>query len=91
MGQSSCGWPRAARLLGGVSLADGVRPEAAAALAAMHSLGVRTAIVSGDAQATCEAVARGLGVEQVWGDVLPHEKDAAVQRLAAERPGGVRR
>ncbi len=79
---------RNARVAGALRFADAVRPEAAATVAALHSRGVATAIVSGDAQATCDAVAGGLGIEQVYGDVLPHEKDAVLDGLAAAGPVG---
>ena len=69
-------------LLGGIQLADSVRPEAAAALAALRACDLRTAMVSGDAQATCEAIAAQLGIDRVLADVLPHEKERAVRELA---------
>jgi heavy metal translocating P-type ATPase len=73
-------------LLGGIRLADSVRPEASASASALRDRGVRTAIVSGDALATCEAIARELGIEEVWADVLPHEKESAVRALSERGP-----
>jgi heavy metal translocating P-type ATPase len=69
-------------LLGGIRLADHAREEAATAATALRARGVRTAIVSGDARATCDAIARELGIDEVWADVLPHEKESAVRSLA---------
>ena len=74
------------RVLGGVRFADRLRPEAAAAIAALHGRDVSTAMVSGDALATCEAVAAELGIDRVMADVLPHEKERAVRELADDGP-----
>jgi len=74
------------RVLGGVRFADRLRPEAAVAIAALHARGVSTAMVSGDALATCEAVASELGIDRVLADVLPHEKERAVRELAKDGP-----
>lgn len=71
-------------LLGGLRFADPIRPEAAEAIAALHATGIRTAMVSGDAQATCEAVAAELGIDEVRFEVLPHEKERVVRELAEE-------
>ena len=71
-------------VLGGVRLADRPRPEAASAVAALTARGVATAMVSGDALATCESVAARLGVTRVLADVLPHEKERVVRELAEE-------
>ncbi len=69
-------------VLGGLCFADAERPEAAQTIAALHASGVRTAIVSGDAAATCEAIAADLGIDDVRAEVLPHEKERAVRDLA---------
>jgi len=76
-------------LLGGLRFADTIRPEAAEAIAALHAAGVRTAVVSGDALATCGAVAGALGIDEVHAEVLPHEKDRVVRDLAEERGGAL--
>ncbi len=73
-------------LVGGVRLADGVRSEAVAATAALRERGVSAAIVSGDAQATCASVATALAIEDVFADVLPHEKESVVRALAEKGP-----
>lgn len=70
----------AAAVLG---LADQVRPSAAAAVAALHALGLRTVMLTGDAEAPARAVARGIGVQEVMAGVLPADKAAAVERLRA--------
>lgn len=66
--------------------ADPVRPEAAAAIAAVSGRGVTTALVSGDATATTEAVAGELGIEVTHAEVLPHRKEEVVRLLAEDGP-----
>ncbi len=64
------------------SVADVVRDEAAEAIASLRAAGLAVAIVSGDAKATTDAVAAGLGVEAV-ADATPQEKRELVARLQA--------
>jgi len=68
-----------------IAVSDPLRPGAAAAVAALHALGLRTAMISGDSRATAEAVARALGIDTVTAEVLPEGKVAA---LAALRGAG---
>jgi len=71
------------RLLGAVSVADEIRPESAEAVAALRRLGVRVAMITGDARPVAEAVARRVGIDpaEVAAEVLPADKDAAVARF----------
>jgi Cu2+-exporting ATPase len=62
-----------------LSVADVVRDEAAAAVAALHALGVRVSIASGDTAATTAAVAAGLGLEAI-AEATPVEKREMVAR-----------
>jgi Zn2+/Cd2+-exporting ATPase len=77
------------RVEGLVAVADSVRPEARDALASLRRRGVRhIAVLTGDNQATGEAVGREVGVDEVRAGLLPEEKVDEVRRLAA-RFGGV--
>lgn len=67
--------------LGGLRFADPERAEAKETIEWLHEQGIRTALVSGDAQTTCDAVAASLGIDLVHGGVLPHEKDAVIATL----------
>ncbi|MFC7547959.1 heavy metal translocating P-type ATPase [Plantactinospora sp. GCM10030261] len=72
--------------LGAVGLADEVRPEARQAVAELRDLGVRTiAMVTGDARSVAESVAADLGfrrgVDEVFAEVLPADKDDIVTDL----------
>jgi Cu2+-exporting ATPase len=68
---------------GALALADEVRPESARAVRDLHTRGVRVVMVTGDARPVAEAVAAQLGVDEVFAEVLPADKDAAVAELQA--------
>ncbi|MBK6529823.1 MAG: heavy metal translocating P-type ATPase [Deltaproteobacteria bacterium] len=70
-------------LTGLVTVADTVRPEAAAAVAALTAMGVSVAMATGDRRATALAVALAAGVGEVHAEVRPEEKSALVARLRA--------
>ncbi len=65
------------------ALADEVRPEAREAVAALHALGRRVVMITGDARQVAEAVGAELGVDEVLAEVLPEEKAAQVAALQA--------
>jgi len=73
------------RYAGLVAAADRPRPTAAAAVAALRSMGIRVAMISGDGARTARAIAREVGIDEVLAEVLPGGKAAAVARL---RSGG---
>ncbi|MEZ4394363.1 MAG: heavy metal translocating P-type ATPase [Polyangiales bacterium] len=66
---------------GFIAFGDTVKPTAAAAIAALHAMGVRTVLVSGDNRGSAEAVAAALGIDDVRAEVLPGEKAAVVAAL----------
>ncbi len=66
-----------------VAVADRVRPGAAAAIAALKARGLRVAMISGDARASAEAVARDLGIDDVRAEVMPGAKRDVVAALGA--------
>lgn len=67
---------------GAVALADEVRPASRSAVDALHARGVRVAMVTGDGRGVAEAVAADLGIDEVFAEVLPAEKEAKVAELA---------
>ena len=87
-------WERAGRttvlvavdgtVVGVLALADMVKPSAAGAIAELHTLGLRTLLLTGDATATAEAVAAKAGIGEVIAEVLPADKAAVVARLQGE-------
>lgn len=71
------------KVIGALALADEIRPESALAVDALHARGVRVAMVTGDAEAVADSVARRLGIDEVFAEVLPQDKGAQVSRLQA--------
>jgi Cu2+-exporting ATPase len=70
-------------VLGALALADAVRPESAGAVRGLQDAGVRVVMVTGDAKEVADAVGAELGVDEVFAEVLPADKDAAVAELQA--------
>jgi Cu2+-exporting ATPase len=69
------------RILAAFTVADAVRPESREAVDRLHALGIEVAMLTGDAQAVADGVARELGIETVFAQVLPEEKAARIQEL----------
>jgi P-type Cu2+ transporter len=69
------------KVVGALSLEDTVRPESRQAVEELHRLGKRVVMLTGDARQVAEAVAADLGVDEVFAEVLPEDKDAAVADL----------
>jgi len=69
------------RLIGLLAVADPIKEETAAAVAALHDLGLETAMLTGDNHRTAEAIARRAGIDHVVAEVLPDGKVAEIRRL----------
>jgi Cu2+-exporting ATPase len=67
-----------------LALADVVRPESKAAVERLHAMGIEVAMLTGDSQAVAEAVARELGIDHFFAEVLPEHKDQKVAQLQSE-------
>ena len=73
------------QLVGVICIADPLRPEAASVLRQLHHLGVRnTVMMTGDSYRTAAAIAKQVGVDQFFAEVLPEDKAAFVQKARAE-------
>jgi Cu2+-exporting ATPase len=72
------------RAAGIVAAADTIRPSAPRAIVELKGLGIEVALMTGDNRRTAEAVARQLGIERVFAEVLPEDKADGVRRLQAE-------
>jgi len=68
-------------VVGALTLADEVRPESRPAIDALHKRDKRVVLITGDARQVAEAVATDLGIDEVFAEVLPHEKDTKVAEL----------
>jgi Cu+-exporting ATPase len=71
------------RIAAVVGVSDPVKATARQAVEALQAQGLRVAMISGDGQATADAVARELGIDDVVAEVMPDGKVAAVERLRA--------
>jgi P-type Cu2+ transporter len=67
--------------LAAFAVADAIRPEAREAVDRLRSLEIEVALLTGDAQAVADAVARELGITTVFAQVLPEAKAAKIQEL----------
>ena len=63
------------------AVADAIRPESREAIDALHRRGVEVAMLTGDARAVAEAVATDLGIDTVFAEVLPEDKQSKVAEL----------
>jgi Cu2+-exporting ATPase len=70
-------------VVGALALADEVRPESKAAVDALHAQGTHVVMITGDARPVAEAVGRELGVDEVFAEMLPEDKDSKVAELQA--------
>ncbi len=71
------------RLAAIIAVADPIKASTPAAIAALHKLGLKVAMITGDNARTAQAIARQLGIDEVVAEVLPEGKVEAVRRLKA--------
>ncbi len=71
-------------VIGGLKLADEIRPESRATVDALHRLGIQVVMITGDADAVAQSVGRELGVDRVFAGVRPEDKSAKVAELQRE-------
>jgi Cu2+-exporting ATPase len=71
------------RLLGAFAVEDQIRPESSEAVAELHRLGIRVAMITGDSKTVANSVARRIGIDEVRAEVLPAEKASAVKHFRA--------
>ena len=67
--------------VGALSMEDEIRPESRAAIERLHTMGVKVAMITGDARQVAETVAADLGIDEVFAEVLPEDKHSQVQKL----------
>lgn len=84
-GQTVMFLAKGGRLIGLIGVADTIKPGAKEAIEGMHALGLKVAMLTGDNRTTAGAVARELGIDQVFADVLPEGKAQIVKKLQAEK------
>lgn len=75
------------RYAGDIMVADSLRPEAVGAIQALHQLGIRAVVLTGDTRLVAEAVGRTLGIDEVVAEMLPEDKLARIKALVAKGDG----
>ncbi|UCJ07469.1 cadmium-translocating P-type ATPase [Chitinophaga pendula] len=69
---------------GHITIADEIKEDAKEAVENMHKLGIRTVMLSGDKQAVVDSVAKQIGIDEAYGDLLPEDKVNLVQKIKNE-------
>lgn len=75
---------RAGELLGCIAVADTVKPTSREAIGKLQAMGLRVLMVTGDNQATAEAIRAQVGVDETVAQVLPQDKEAVIRKLQQE-------
>jgi Cu+-exporting ATPase len=69
---------------GMIGIADAIKPSAKQAIDELHRQNIQVVMMTGDNRATAEAVAKQLGIDQVFAEVMPEDKAAKVKELQAQ-------
>lgn len=69
---------------GYITIADEIKEDAITAIKQMHDLNIRTVMLSGDKQAVVNNVAKKIGIDEAYGDLLPEGKVEKVQKIKSE-------
>ena len=77
-----------AEVLAIFAVADTLRETSRQAIADLHSLGVKTLMLTGDNTHTAEAIARAVGIDEARGNLLPEDKLSTIESLLTHRKGG---
>jgi Cu+-exporting ATPase len=68
-------------LVGIVAVADPIKPDSKTAIARLYAMGIKVAMLTGDNTATAKAVAFQVGIDEVFAEVLPQDKDKKIMEL----------
>jgi Cu2+-exporting ATPase len=69
------------KLLGAIALGDTIRPESKGAIEALHNIGIKCIMLTGDRREVAEVVASNLGLDEYFAEVLPDLKAAKIREL----------
>jgi len=72
-------------LLGSITVADTVRPEAKQAIETLHGMGIRTILLTGDVSRVANVVGTALGIQVIEAELLPEDKLSRIQALVAQK------
>jgi len=82
-GQSAVFLVEGTRALAAFAVADAIRPESREAVQRLHDAGIEVVMLTGDTRAVAESVARQLGIDSAYAQVLPGEKAATIEAIQA--------
>ena len=72
------------QVIGALALADEIRQESRQAVQALHALGLKVVMITGDAEAVAQSVAADLDIDQVFAQVRPEDKGSKITELQAQ-------
>lgn len=70
--------------LGAIIVSDPIKESAAQTITALHALKIKTIMLSGDTQKTAEAIAKSAGIQQVYGNLMPEDKQTILKNIQAK-------
>ena len=83
-GKTPLFFAQAGRLAGVIAVADVIKADSPAAIAALRNMGIRVVMLTGDNEKTARAIGRLAGVDEVIAGVLPEGKESVIRRLQAQ-------
>lgn len=76
-------------LIGLITIADPIKPEASLTVAALKSMGIHVALLTGDNATTASSIAKKVGIPDVYSEVIPAHKAMQVKRIQRQRIKGI--
>ena len=71
-------------LAGIIAVADVIKPSSKLAIERLHQMGIEVAMLTGDNNKTAEAIAKQVGIDRIFSEVLPHDKASEIKKLMGE-------
>jgi Cd2+/Zn2+-exporting ATPase/Cu+-exporting ATPase len=72
------------KLLGAILIADAIRAEAAQAISAIHALGIKTMLLTGDSRTVAQVIAKQSGISEIAAELLPEDKRRRIRELVTQ-------